>query len=67
MTEDKGEDDILKAIITPEGKFAREHYNQRQIDIIEKEILPELSDKVDNQEVGIISPYRDQKTIWKKR
>lgn len=67
MTEDKGEDDILKAIITPEGKFAREHYNQRQIDIIEKEILPELSDKVDNQEVGIISPYRDQKNNLEKK
>lgn len=67
MTEDKGEEDVLKAIITPEGNFAREHYNQRQIDVIEKEILPELNKKVDSQDIGIISPYRDQKNNLEKK
>lgn len=61
MTEDKGEDDVLKAIVTPEGNYERGHYNQRQIDVIEKEVLPELRKKVDNENIGIISPYRVQK------
>lgn len=67
MTEDKGEKDVLKAIITPEGNFARKHYNQRQIDVIEKEILPELSKKVNVQDIGIISPYREQKNNIEKK
>lgn len=61
MTEDRGEDDVLKAYITSEGNHARGHLNQRQIDIIEKEVIPELSKKVDSKDIGIISPYRKQK------
>jgi hypothetical protein len=61
MTEDHGEDDVLKAYITSEGNHARGHLNQRQIDIIEKEVIPELSKKVDSKNIGIISPYRKQK------
>lgn len=61
MTEDKGEDDVLKAIVTPEGNYERGHYNQRQIDVIEKEVLPELRKKVEDEDIGIISPYRVQK------
>lgn len=61
MTEDKGEDDVLKAIVTPEGNYERGHYNQRQIDVIEKEVLPELRKKVEYEDIGIISPYRVQK------
>lgn len=61
MTEDKGEEDILKAYITSEGNHARGHLNQRQIDVIEKEVMPELLEKVDTKNIGIISPYRKQK------
>lgn len=61
MTEDKGEEDILKAYITSEGNHARGHLNQRQIDVIEKEVMPELLEKVDTKDIGIISPYRKQK------
>lgn len=66
MTEDKGEEDILKAYVTVEGNHARGHYNQRQIDIINKEILPELKGKVKREEIGIISPYREQKKNLKR-
>ena len=60
MTEDKGEKDILKAYITSEGNHARGHLNQRQIDVIKNEVIPELSDKVELKDIGIISPYRKQ-------
>lgn len=66
MTEDKGEDDVLKAYITVAGNHERERYNQRQIDVIKEEILPELRNKVKNEEVGIISPYRAQKKNLEK-
>lgn len=56
MTKDNGEKDVLKAIVTPPGNYAKEHYNQRQIDIIEQEILPHLN----SDDVGIICPYNEQ-------
>lgn len=61
MTEDKGEEDVLKAYITNEGNHARGHLNQRQIDVIKNEVLPELSEKANIENIGIISPYRKQK------
>lgn len=61
MTEDNGENDVLKAYVTAEGNHARGHYNQRQIDVIEQEVLPELEAKVQIDDIGIISPYREQK------
>lgn len=61
MTEDKGEEDVLKVYVTNEGNHARGHFNQRQIDVIEKEVIPELSKKVDSKNIGVISPYRKQK------
>ena len=57
MTHDNGENDVLKAHITTEGNHSRDHYNQRQIDEIKKVILPELQ----SIDVGIISPYNNQK------
>lgn len=41
---------------TVEGNHSRGLYNQREIDVIEKEILPELR----GLDVGIISPFREQ-------
>ena len=58
MTEDRGESDVLHAIKTVPGNHAREHYSQRQIDVIKKEILSQYDS--DKKETGIISPYRDQ-------
>ena len=56
MTHDNGEADVLKAYITNEGNHARGHFNQRQIDEIKSNILPELN----SDDVGIIAPYRAQ-------
>lgn len=61
MTEEKGEIDVLKVYVTNSGNHAREHINQRQIDVIEKEVIPELSNKINKDDMGIISPYRSQK------
>ena len=41
---------------TVEGNHARGKYNQRQIDVITNEILPDLKDT----SIGIISPFRKQ-------
>lgn len=61
LTEDKGEGDVMKVYITVKGSHARGHYNQRQIDIIDKEIMPELKQKLSVDEIGIVSPYNEQK------
>lgn len=66
MTEDNGEEDVLKAYITNEGNHARGHLNQRQIDVIKNEVLPELSEKTNVENIGIISPYRKQKAQIEK-
>lgn len=59
MTEDKGEDNVLVAIKTPEGNFCKDHYNQRQIDVIKEDILSRYSEK-DKSSLGIIAPYNNQ-------
>lgn len=61
LTEDKGEEDVMKVYITAKGSHARGHYNQRQIDVIDKEIMPELKQKLSEDEIGIVSPYNEQK------
>lgn len=61
MTEDGQEDDVLKVYKTVAGNHARGRVNQRQIDEIKERVLPELlAGDVTEDEIGIISPYRDQ-------
>ena len=67
MTEDKGEQDVLKAYITTKGNHARGHVNYRQIDVIENEIISELTEKTDIRNIGVISPYRNQKKELEKK
>ena len=43
---------------TPQGNHARELMNQRQIDIIKEEIMP--NEKLENLDLGIVTPYRNQ-------
>ena len=59
MTEDNGETDVLTMYRTVPGNHARGHLNQRQIDVIRQEILPELI-RIGYESIGIITPYRDQ-------
>lgn len=58
MTEDHGESDVLSVIKTVQGNHARNHMNQRQIDVLCEEILPKLS--ISDDELGVIAPYNDQ-------
>lgn len=58
MTEDHGEKDVLKVIKTVKGNHSRNHFSQRQIDIIKNEIIP--NDITNKKETGIIAPYNNQ-------
>ena len=57
MTSDNNEDKVLKVIKTVPGNHARGHFNQREIDVIIQEVMPEYSE---SESVGIITSYRDQ-------
>lgn len=59
MTEDHGETAVLSLYRTVPGNHARGHMNQRQIDVIQREILPALKEQGYN-DIGIITPYREQ-------
>ncbi len=58
MTKDQGEEDVLSVVKTVEGNHVRNHYSQRQIDVIKKEIIPKYA--LDPKETGIIAPYKNQ-------
>ncbi len=66
MTEDHGEDDVLALYRTVDGNHARGHINQRQIDVIQQEILPVLTEN-GYHDIGVITPYRDQVSALKRR
>lgn len=57
MTDDNNEDNVLQVVQTVEGNHARGHFNQREIDVIVQEVLPQCAD---SGSVGIITPYRQQ-------
>ncbi len=57
MTEDKGEKNVLSAIRTVKGNHAINHFNQREIDVVKKELLPTLKD---SGSIGIVTPYNNQ-------
>lgn len=59
MTHDQGEPDVLKAYMTVEGQHARGTFNQRQIDEVVQNVLPELG-PIRSSDIGIVSPYRMQ-------
>ena len=57
MTNDNGEKDVLQVIRTVPGNHAREHINQREIDTIIREVMPQYEN---SNSIGIITPYRSQ-------
>ena len=64
MTTDKGEEDVLSVVKTVAGNHERNHYSQRQIDVIKNEIIPKY---VSNpEETGIIAPYKNQVEALRK-
>lgn len=60
MTEDYNEKDVIKVYKTVAGNHARGHLNQRQIDEIKQQVIPELQNGRQSNDIGIISPYRKQ-------
>jgi hypothetical protein len=63
MTKDEGEKDVLTVIKTAKGNHSREHYSQRQIDVIKAEALPGVKNR---KETGIIAPYKNQAEALRK-
>lgn len=59
MTNDNNEKDVLRVYKTNIGNHCRGHENQRQVDVIEKEILPTLKE-IKKDEIGIIAPIKSQ-------
>lgn len=59
LSKDTTQSEPIQAYITPTGNHARGFYNQREIDVITQEILPSL--EFAKEEIGIITPYREQK------
>ena len=45
---------------TAPGNHARDHVNQRQIDVIVNEVIPNQGLNINDGSVGIVTPYRDQ-------
>ena len=60
LTEDKEDIAPLVAYQTVPGNHAREHINQRQIDVIKNEVIPQQHLCVSKPCVGIVTPYRNQ-------
>ena len=58
MTKDDGEKNVISLVKTVVGNHERDHMNQRQVDIVKKEILPSVP--FSNDEIGIIAPYNNQ-------
>jgi hypothetical protein len=61
LTEENHRDKPLVVYKTAKGNHARGNYNQRQIDVIVEELLPEQGIDDTKQSIGIISPYRMQR------
>jgi superfamily I DNA and/or RNA helicase len=60
LTNEQEHEQPLTLYKTAKGNHARGKVNQRQIDVIFNEILPEKKINPEQQSVGIISPYRLQ-------
>ncbi len=58
MTPDNGEDNVISVIKTVVGDHERERMNQRQIDSVVQEVLPQL--RYPQTEIGVIAPYNNQ-------
>ncbi|MPW24323.1 AAA family ATPase [Alkalibaculum sp. M08DMB] len=60
LTEPKTDKEPLVVYKTVAGNHSRDRMNLRQIDVIEKEVIPEQKLNVDIDSIGIVTPYRNQ-------
>jgi hypothetical protein len=66
LTEPKSERQPLIVYKTVPGNHAREHVNQRQIDVIKSEIIPKQNLADGAVSIGIVTPYRNQTNALQK-
>ncbi len=66
LTNDGEERTPLVAYKTVPGNHARGHLNQRQIDMIREEVIPQQSLDLHTASIGIVTPYRDQANALQK-
>ena len=64
LTEPNSKRQPLIVYKTPPGNHARERMNQRQIDIIKEEIIPQ--EQLKSVDLGIVTPYRKQTDALQK-
>jgi len=64
LTEYTNKREPLVVYKTSQGNHARERMNQRQIDVIKQEIIPK--EKLENVDLGIVTPYRNQTNALQK-
>lgn len=60
LTEAKSDKEPLVVYKTIPGNHSREHMNVRQIDVIEKEVIPQQQLDVCSDSIGIVTTYRKQ-------
>ncbi len=66
LTNERDSDKPLIVYKTAKGNHARGKINQRQIDVVLEEIIPEQIINSGNQSVGVISPFRLQANEFQK-
>lgn len=60
LTNHSSDKQAMMVYRTVKGNHARGHFNQRQIDVIRNEIVPEQKLNVLDGSIGIVTPYRVQ-------
>jgi hypothetical protein len=66
LTKSESNREPLLVYKTTEGNHERSRVNQRQIDVIKNEIIPQRNLSTTNGSLGIVTPYRNQTNVLQK-